>query len=70
LVWVAGGQYGLAIKAVYKIGMHKSQTYKVVDTSRIKSSNKIKMIKMGINVKIQITTIMEDEEVCTWPIVR
>jgi hypothetical protein len=34
-----GGQYGLATKAVYSIGMHESQTYKGVDTSRIENSN-------------------------------
>jgi hypothetical protein len=35
----AGGQYGLATKAVYIINMHKSQTYKGVDTSRMNNSN-------------------------------
>jgi hypothetical protein len=37
LVWVAGGQYGLVTKAVYKTSTHKSQTNKGVDTSRIKT---------------------------------
>jgi hypothetical protein len=50
LVWVAGGQYGLATKAVYKISMQKSQTYKGVDTGRIKNSN--------IKIKIQIDYVL------------